>query len=220
MTEPKIRSFLEFFKQEKEIYIQNVSKGQVSMQFGRGEDVQAFTLRRKRDPIVLTNQVPFKSIAESLDFRKLINRTPPLVKLLTKEEYVQYYKDRSLEHKIPIDEAIEQGENAHSRAAVEPPKATAPKEELPDDKQDKEGDLVTEQDVIHPRLLHICNQVSPQVPKEEWMKPAELLDKLKDLSDEFRMDDFEYVLAHTPYKTVHVWARGCQKQKSQQQLVK
>lgn len=204
-------NFTEYFKEEKEIYIQNVFNGQVSLQFGRGDESISFLLTRKRDPIVLTNHVPFKMIAASTDFRKTLNRTPSLVRLLNEKEYSDYYKSKAKAEKVSVDAAIQKAETERATIkskVVEAPKTTAPADEpAPDDIEDP----VSAEETINGRVIHLCHQASAQIPAADRMKPADLLASLKELQGEFKMDDYEYVLAHTGNKSIHSWARGCQK---------
>jgi hypothetical protein len=209
-------NFTQMFKEEKDIYIQNLANGQVSLQFGRGDEAISFLLTRKRDPIVLTNHVPFKTVAASTDFRKILNRHPAVVKLLTEEEYKDYYKVKAKTSKTTIDQAIAQAESERlgAKASVEPVKSTAPKDDetVAETPEAQETDVgVSAEDVINGRVIHLCHQSSPEIPVADRMKPAELLEKFKELQSEFKMDDFDYILAHTNNKSIHTWVKTCQK---------
>lgn len=209
-----IKNFREFFKEEKDIYIQNISNGQISLQFGKGDDTIPFKLIRKRDPIVLTNHVPFRMISESTDFRKILNRQPAVVKLLTEEEYNNHYKVKAKTDKISVDEAIATAETLRVTPKVEAPKSTAPKDDA--DTDDSDDKVVNEEDVVNPRAIHLCHQASEIIPAEDRMKPADLLAQLKELQDEFKIDDYEYILAHSTSKAIHTWAKSRQKLAAQQ----
>lgn len=209
-------NFMQYFKEEREVYIQNVAPGQVSMQFGRGDDALSFTLTRKHDPIVLTNHVPFKAIKESTDFRKLVNRQPALVRLLSQEEYDAYYAAKAKAAKKTVEAVIQEAEASRlsAKAQVAAPVSTAPAKE--DDSVaaadvNIDDKVVSAEEVIHGRVLTLCNQVSEQIPEADRMKPNDLLSQLKDLEAEFKFDDFEYIVAHTSSKMIHNWAKSKQK---------
>jgi len=201
-------NFTLYFKEEKDVYIQNVSPGQVSLQFGRGDDAQGYTLRRKRDPINLTNYIPFKKIAESTDFRRMLARKPALFNLLTEEQYQSYFQAKAKVDKVSVDEAIANAEAVANHKVVAPVKTTAPA----DEEENTASKVEREEDVVNPRVIHLCHQAtSGEIPVSERMKPAELLQELKDLESEFKFDDLEYVLAHIQVKAIRSWATGLQK---------
>jgi hypothetical protein len=203
-------NFTQYFKEEKDIYVQNVARGQVSLQFGKGDQTVSFTLVRKRDPIVLTNHVPFRMIAESIDFRKILNRQPAVIKLLTDKEYEDYYKAKAKVNKTTVDAAIAQAETERLRAKNKPVETKAPDKE--DAKEEADEDSAPKvEEVINGRVQHLCHQASASIPEADRMKPADLLAKLKDIAEEFTVDDYEYILANTNNKTIHSWARQAQK---------
>jgi len=202
-------NFTDLFKEEKDIYIQNLANGQVSLQFGRGEETLSFLLTRKRDPIVLTNHVPFKLIVASTDFRRILNRHPAIVRLLTEEEYNAYYKVKAKQEKITPDVAIAKAESERlgAKTAILTPKAV-----VGDDEEDKDTEeKVNAEEAINGRVIHLCHQASNNIPVTERMKPNDLLEAFKDLQNEFKMDDYEYILANTGNKSIHTWAKSCQK---------
>ena len=203
-------NFTQLFKEEKELYVQNVSHGQVSLQFGRGDDAVSFLLPRKQDPINLTNHVPFKLIAASTDFRKLLTRTTPVVKLLTQEQYDAFYAARAKAEKTTVDAAIAKAESArqHAKDVIAPAVTTAPKDV---EKEEEEEEHVNAEDAVNARIIHLCGQVSTQIPAEDRMKYTDLLERLKDIQGELTMDDYEYILANTGNKSIHTWVKANQK---------
>lgn len=59
--------------------------------------------------------------------------------------------------------------------------------------------------IINPRVLQLCQEVSPQIP-EGARKPApEFFDELQQLEASLTIDDFQYIQAHGTYKTVKAW---------------
>ena len=210
-----ITNFLEFFKQERDIYVQNVSTGQVSMQFGIGDNAMSFTLPRKRDPIVLTNHIPFKDIQSSTDFRKLLNRQPAIIRILDDKEFTKYYSDKAKLEKTTVEAAVAKAESerAKARQTVAAPVTTAPKDS---EHTEEEVEMVTADQIVHPRIIHLCHQASDIIPAGERMKPTDLLTELKTIADELKHDDYEYILANTKIKTIHTWAKSQQKTLAEQ----
>lgn len=200
-------SYMKFFETEREIYIQNISTGQVSMQFGSGPDAMSFTLPRKRDPIILTNHIPFEKIKTSMEFRRMLARQPAIIKLMSDEEFQSYYTVKAVEEKVSPESLIAKAEHVlqtQKQMPVDAPKsetAAAAEELMP----------VSEESVVHPKVIHLCHQASDVIPDADRMKGPELLSELKDIAEEFKMDDFEYILAHVKFKSINTWALQQQK---------
>lgn len=212
-------NFTQFFKEEKDIYVQNLSTGQVSLQFGNGDDAQGFTLTRSRDPVNLTNHVPFKKIADSTLFRKMLSRKPAILRIMDEEEYQAYFTSKAKANKTTVEEVISAAESkraGYKEKAIAPPKTTAPADDDTKEKKDEEPTTVAE--VINPRVIHLCHQASSkEIPEAERMKPADLLQEFKDIQGELKFDDLEYISAHTTNKTVKAWVLTCQKEITEQQ---
>ena len=229
-----VRNFTEYFAHEREIYVQNVSDSQVSVEMpvapGRSE---GFLFPYNRDPINLTQHFPFEVIKRSTDLRKMVNRRPACLSFMSQEEYNAYFaskaKARGLydgKGKPDIDAAIDQSEESRRRTADrntrEPIVASTP-EPLHDVIESGSGpggaahfgehirvqsrEMVSEDDVINPRVLHLCNQVKAELEDSERMAATELLEALQQIPD-LKMDDYEHIRAHGYYKTVKKWAKN------------
>src|SRR5579863_975338 len=69
-----IVNWTDFFKEEKDIYVQNVANAQISLQFEVAPGhTQGFLVPHTRDPFNLTQHVPFAAVKSSADFRKMLN---------------------------------------------------------------------------------------------------------------------------------------------------
>jgi len=229
-----VRNFTDYFKTEREIYVQNVSDAQVSVEFPvAANHTEGFLFPYTRDPINLTQHFPFDVIKRSTDLRKMINRRPAVLNVLTQEEYNAYFaskaKARGLldgKGKPDIDAAIDQSEESRRRTAdknLREPIATTTPEPLHDVLESGSGpggaahfgervrvvsrEVVSEDDVINPRVLHLCNQVKAELEDSERMAATELLEALQQIPD-LSMDDYEHIRAHGFYKTVKKWAKN------------
>lgn len=89
-----VANWFKFFQEERELYLQNTSLTQLSMQFetGPGQFV-GLLIPIGPNPICLTNEVDWPTIKKSLDFRKLLNRVPAVMKLMSTEEAYKYFAD-------------------------------------------------------------------------------------------------------------------------------
>lgn len=228
-----VKSFTDVFKEEKDIYVQNLADAQVSCEFPLSEGrVEGFTFPHSRDPVNLTQHLPFAAIKGSTDFRKMLARRPPALQLLEKEEYEAYYKkiakNRGLlgnDGNPDADAAIDAAEEKRRRTSDKTQrqhvtdKSPEPIHEIIERGSGPGGaarfgehnrvasrEQVSEDEVINPRVLHLCNQVKAEIPEEDRMSAQELLESLQDIPN-LKLDDLEHVRAHGYYKNVKKWAK-------------
>lgn len=228
-----VKNFTEYFREERDVYIQNISNAQLSLEFNFGEGrVEGFTVPPSRDPINLSQHIPFIAIKNSMDFRKLLSRRPPVLNLLTQEEYEAYFakkaKARNMmtdDGKPDIDAAIDASEERRRRTAdkhlrenvtdsrPEPihevvEKGTGPggAARFGEKQRVSPGEMIAEDEIINPRVLHLCNQVKAEVEEHERMPAAELLEALQEIPN-MKIDDYEHIRAHGYYKSVKKWAK-------------
>jgi hypothetical protein len=93
---PAVMNWLKFFQDEKDIWVQNISATQLSMQFEIAPGQSAGVLIPiGPDPVCLTQEVPFESIKKSMDFRRFLNKVPSVMKLMTEDQVSQYYAEKA-----------------------------------------------------------------------------------------------------------------------------
>jgi hypothetical protein len=228
-----IRNFTEYFKEERDVYVQNMASAQVSVEFPINNNrTEGFTFPHSRDPVNLTQHIPFDAIKSSMDFRKMLSRRPPALQLLSQEEYEAYFSKRAKsknmmdsEGKPDVDAAIDESEERRRRTADrtlrEPVSGNAPQpiHEVTEKGTGPGGakffgerervspsEMVSEDEIINPRVLHLCNQVKAEIEEEERMPARELLEALEDIPD-MKLDDLEHIRAHGYYKSVKKWAK-------------
>jgi len=233
-TMASTKNFTDFFKEERDIYVQNIANAQVSCEFpiapNRNEGV---LFPNSRDPINLTQQVPFEAIKQSMDFRKMLNRRPPALQLLDQAQYESYFasKAKSMglvdnEGNPDADAAIDSAEEKRRRTAdrnfrenitdnsPEPIHKVIEKGSGPGGAPMKLGerqrvestDVVGEDEIINPRVLHLCNQVKSELEEAERMPASEFLESVQSIPS-LTLDDLEYIRSHGYYKTVKKWAK-------------
>lgn len=230
-----VRNFTNYFKDERDVFVQNIANAQVSCEFpiDNGQ-VEGFLFPPSKDPVNLTQHIPFESIKKSMDFRKMLSRRPPVLILLDFDEYKTYFakKAKSLNLKDAegnpnIDAAIDVSEdnrlrraNRNTRDYVTDEKPSPihkvvergsgpggiPMELGERQRVESFDGGVTEDEIINPRVLHLCNQVKAEIEEDERMPAIELLESLQGIPN-LKIDDYEYIRAHAFYKTVKKWAR-------------
>lgn len=209
-----ITSFTDYFKEERDIYVQNISPYNVVVNFDIGSgQMMSHTFTPTRDPVNLTMHVPFKAIANSSDFRKMISRRPPVIKLITHDEYMVYYTRQATSQGLKnANEAIDAAADRYARRFDTPTESTntandEPAPAAPERKRDANGMYLSEDEVINPRVLNLCLQVHPNVPENQKMTAQDMLSELEVLSSSLKFDDWEYVVAHGYYKSVKKYAK-------------
>lgn len=214
----QITNFTEFFKEERDIYVQNVSNCQVSVSFDVGGHSESFLFPNTKDPVNLTRFIPFAAVKGSMDLRRMLNRAPPALTLLNEDEYKMYFERQAQQLGLDnVDQAIDRAEA--KRMAVQNhtqlPDAPDPiklhdvisdGKHLGERKIVQSLDQVSEIEEITPRVLNLCLQVHPSVPDQQKMTAAQLLTEL-DAVNGMTLADWEYIQSHGYYKSVKNLAR-------------
>ncbi len=212
MKKPIITNFTHYFSgEERDVYIQNISNNQISIQFevgpGRYESV---LVPRSRRPLNLTQHIPFDAIKRSTDIRKLVNRRPPVLQLMTAEEYNKFYEDMAKSMGTTIDQEVEKSLELQAALMdrrvpeVEKGKETKSIDELEQERND-DPEAAAEMQPI-PRVIGLCAQVGPDVPQTDKPQVAEMMSELETLEGEMRPTDFEYLASKGHYKAIKKWA--------------
>jgi len=199
-----VNNYTDFFKEERDIYVQNVSNCQVSVTFtvapGQSE---SFLFTNTKDPVNLTRYIPFSAIKQSMDFRKMLNRTPQALRLLEEDDFSNYYARSAELHGLESPEdAMVVAEERRRDIQTHSPTLDAPKPMKVT--EDHDGDNLQKVDVaeeVSPRILNLCLQVHPQIPDQQKPTAAVLLSELDSING-LTMLDWEYVQSHGFYKSV------------------
>lgn len=217
-------NFTQYFREDKDVYVQNVSDAQVSVMFDTGNGVESYLFSPSKDPINITQRFPFEIVKKSLDFRKMVSRRPQALSLLSEEEYRKYYAAKASSHnlmkvekgkKVPdIDAAINLADAAAQRVLrKEPLEAAKPTEPIHDVEETPDGkkvarasEMVTE-DIINPRIQHLCNQVKAELADHDKLPANQFLAELQQIEGNLSLDDWEYIRAHGMYKSVKNYAK-------------
>lgn len=208
-----ITNFTQYFRDAEEvgadIYVQNISSTQISMTFYVGvNQIESVVIPETKDPYNLCQDVPMSVLKESMDLRKLVNRRPEVLRLLSEEEYVKYYELQAAKARIDTDEAISRALEKKNRLmrkiknAGDAPK-TLDQLALERNKMDEEAEPEVQ---IHPRIVGLCAQVGAGIKQAEMLKAETFLEKLEDLQDSLEPQDLDYLVGNGYWKTVTGWA--------------
>ena len=274
---PTVMNWFKFFQDERELWLQNISATQISMQFEIAPGHVAGVLAPiGMDPICITNEVPFDAVKKSLDFRKILNRVPSVMKLLTTEQAHAYYNQKAASlnayitdpatgKSVPnVQAAIEYAEIERKKLTTKqngddtvispdgqvhfaPPKsaqelmnlnvgqhmgvppAAAQAAGLPQsfvnapagfDQTAAAGQMggfanmghepVMMEQIINPRVLYLCQQVSMQLDANLRMPAEQFFREIRSLEPVLKLEDLQHIESYGTYKTVKKWARDFQ----------
>jgi hypothetical protein len=220
-------NFSSYFKDEKEVFIQNVAEAQVTVAFdGTNGHAENYLFPNSRDPINLSDYIPFNIIKGSLDLRKMLGRKPQALTILSEEEYKAYYTKKAISNelftkdtkgkKVPdINAAIkladEKRQGVQAKLPLADAKAPKPIRHVDEDGEEENDDIDHKQafmdDIVNPKILHLCNQVNTGLADKEKMSASELLSELADIESRLKITDYEYVINHGYYKSVKNYAK-------------
>lgn len=258
-----VMNWLRFFQEERDIWVQNVSATQLSLQFEVAQGtIQGVLIPMGADPMCLTQEVPFDAIKKSMDFRRFLNRSPTIMKVMTEDDVQSYYRKKAEDMRVftpdgqpdvqaalaKADEERRQSKtmapgdvstftDASGQVTFTPPKSAQelmglnqPQHMGPGPQQaggfvnpgsnggipqgfvngpghqvNASGPVMVDQ-LINPRVVNLCQQVSSQVAPNMRMPADQLFRELKPLEASMSLDDIQYVQAHGSYATVKKWA--------------
>lgn len=210
----EIKSVNQYFEKEEEVYIQNVFGGVVSLTFKDRDDSIPFTLSNKRVPIRLTDHIHKDIIVRSSDFRRLLMRKPPAIRLLTEEQYNSIIgrvaKETGKSESEVISDASDQLNRFQQKAEklVEAPAPFNPEAPATEDGDATKGlraiDVPGQLDEgIHPRAMQVISSCA--VDADNRMSAESALEELALI--DLDVDALNYVAGNCSYKSIRVWAQ-------------
>lgn len=209
-------SFTELFREEKDLWVQNISKTQISLQFMTSPGVYVGRcLPRTRKPINLSQFVSFDAIKNSNDLKTILNRRPAKLQILTEEEAMNVFKelakanDTSMEEELEkafeeqtmlmdhiVPESSEHVSKEHDLKGMK--QVAANMGNLPEEEDDTE-------DMVTPRVVGLLEQAADDAPDGEKISVRALKEELEVIQDELTRADIEYIMIHAP-KSIKKWA--------------
>lgn len=199
-----------YFNDNEEVYVKNVSNTQVSFTITKMNGSEEFALIGKNyRPYILTEFFDKDELSRSADLRKLLNRHPPVLQLITEEEFMDFHQAISKANGTDIEDEIDYTYEQNSKILYkdtnklsDPPKMRHLESRIDDSKDDMKESV----ERIHPRVWGIVNSVGRKVPKDERMSSFEVIEELKILLPELQQDDLEIIATKGHYKDVKKWA--------------
>lgn len=203
-----IINFTEMFKEEKDIWVQNLGKTQISLQFETAPGrIASVCVPRTKAPFHLSARIPFAAIKSSMDLRIMLNRRPARLQILTQDEAMEYFAERAKDLGTSAEEEAEKAFDQHT-ALMEHIAYTAPETEKPKTVEElvKEAEAnATEEDAVNPRVIGLIQQADPSQKDGEKMAIRELKEEFEVLEDELTAGDLDYIINLAP-KSIQKWA--------------
>jgi len=213
-TKRKYTSFTELFKEERDIWVQNVGKTQISLNFMTSPGVYVGKcLPRTRKPVNLSQFVSFQAIKESNDLKIILNRRPAKLLILTDEEAQAIFRDMAKGNgttmEDEMDKAFEEVTMLMDHVVPELSESVEADHNLAEMKRIAAGVAIEEddddpQDVVTPAIIGWMELVADDVPQAERMAVRTLREELEVIQDELTRADREYLKIHAP-KSIAKW---------------
>lgn len=214
------KSINEYFESNKDVYIQNISAGVVSLSFyHRDGRVEPFTLPNDRRPICLTDHIPVELIIGSTDVRRLVQRRPPAIRLLTREEYEEMLGIIARETGKPEEQVISEVTEKLSKAQTKTAEIPVPAEEevkIEPHREMTSSDIDIPgmvDDKVDPKVMQTMASSAPDAANR--LSSNEVIEQLSLMN--LTMNDLEYITGNSSLRPVIAWAN---RQKTKQTVAK
>jgi len=199
-----VKNFTNYFKEERDVYVLNMSNTQIALQFGKAPDIYPIIIPESQKPYNLTQFVPFEELKKSMDLRKMLNRHPPIMDLLNEDEYNNFYEklasDKGTTVDVEILEAYEEQRLLLSRSK----QVDSGRKLSKDVDKDAEKEVVEVQEMIYPPITGLCMRQgedagSDMLPEDEFVR------KLEGMAHNLKRVDYEYLQSHLIYQKAKDW---------------
>jgi hypothetical protein len=78
---------------------------------------------------------------------------------------------------------------------------------MPANMMDRQAGGMLMEEVVNPKVLHLCQQVSPQIPAQQRMPAEQLFAALQAMQATLKLEDYQHIEASGTYRSVKNWAR-------------
>ena len=202
--------FSEFFKEEHPVFVQNISNTVLSFGFKTSSGQEfPIPIPNTPKPVCLTDYVSFDMLKDSIDFRKMVNRIPKVLKILSKEEFLKYYQNMADMNGTSLEEELDKGHLAHAGITNRDKLYNTTTESAKTTSQVAAMMMQTEKVVVEeqpsPRVVGMCSKVSADLEDKDCMPESDFVERLVSLAD-LTEADLDYLQSHGRYKKVKTWA--------------
>lgn len=127
-----ILNWTEFFREERDIYVQNLHPSNFSLLIISPSGVQtSISIPVGPDPLNLTSMVSFQDLKQSIDIRKALNARNKEtgqrhLRIMEEDEYRAYFEQRARALRTTVDDAMRRSEEARRAYRETVPEGPAP----------------------------------------------------------------------------------------------
>lgn len=219
--------FSQLFSEEQPLYVKTLVPGQVSFEISVGPGMtEPVLVPHSGDPVCLTDVAPFDALKRCMDLRKLAKPRktrsgglkPPAIRIMTEDEVRGHYEAKAVRLGYTDDEGNPDVERAaapiYTEAAVTQPatRVDLPPKESERAAEEGGGDAnlgdkpVMINEVVHPRVLGLCNDLTADAPENQRPSADSVLTELDSLGA-LNVETLNHLLSFGYYKTVKTWAQ-------------
>jgi len=200
-----ILSFTKFFAEERDIYVQNLGSTQISLSFpGIGDEKHYHTIPATRRPYNLTQYIPFESIKNSEVLRKMVNRRPAILALISEEECEQFYVDLSNRNGTTVDDEVGKTSALVLRLEQKPQISTDLIKKDAENLLQKKIEILEKPPEINARVIGLCAEADKDQGHSR-ISAEDFLDVLDVIRDTLKVEDWKFIMENCTYKTVRAF---------------
>lgn len=211
MSNPNsLLNFTEYFREEHDVWVMCLIPGQVAINFEVSPGHQTvFSVPNTGDPYNLTQRFPWDAIKRSTDLRHFVSgRAEPALRLMTPTEVEAHFAKKAERLGLANAAAAKQvaerrRQEMYSRQGPTQRDRVDPVTPLEDEIEEKP---VRQDQLIQPRIIHLCRQVASDIPDNDRMPAAQFLDELESIEGSLSIDDMQYLVGNGRYRSIIRWA--------------
>lgn len=199
-------SWTKYFQEEKDVYVQNLGTTNIVFSFNSQFGVIPVTIPKTRKPLNLTQYVPFEVLSKSPDFRNMINRNPPILRLLTEDEFIEYYEKLSSDYGTTAEAEMRKAQDLQD-ALMQRRKPSLPElEEEMEAKIKEKEDALLSPDEPDAKVVGLCARADKD-QGDDRISARDFIEELEIIGHELNENDWEFISTKGVYKTVKQFAQ-------------
>lgn len=197
-----VTNWTKLFEEESEIYIQNLGTTNISITCKYEGEPIFINIPRVKHPMNLTQFVPFDGIKGSMELRAMINRKPSILRLVSEEEYYDYFEKLAKRFGTSAEEEMMNAQDKFS--------ALMNRRSVSDAKPEEDEEVSKEEKILNanepdPRVVGLCLR-SEKDQGADRIKARDMIDEIETIESDLKDLDWEYLASNAGYPTVKDFA--------------
>lgn len=171
----------------------------IELKTAKGDRVKIPAIK-SGDPVCLSKYATFDVLRDSSDITQCANNG--LIRLMTHTEATAFFAKKAAILQTNPGELMKKSDQLARESMMNKPLAVT----AVDSTQRIQDVQVSTDDVVNPRLHHLCGQVAPQLKDNDRLPVKEFMSQILDLEETMTLEDLDYLRAHGYYPTAKKWA--------------